>query len=790
MPDNLPLAMKRKAVTRDVGEDPAVVSGDEFEFGQLDGTLSDSEGSATSEDGSNSEDFDSLSDEDDVLSDSLATEEVSLERDKSDSEPLEQTVTGKRKEVDISVNETKNGEDNKEEDGRETPNFRVVKDANGNDRFLYDEIDPDDDSEYSAGNDEQNTIGNIPLSFYDSYPHIGYNINGKKIMRPAKGEALDALLDSIEVPKGWTGLTDPSTGKPLELTQEELQLLRKVQMNEVASDGYDPYAPTIEYFTSKLETMPLNAAPEPKRRFVPSKHEAKRVMKIVRAIREGRILPYKPPEEEKEEDEGIQNYDIWANEETRPDHVMHLPAPKLPPPGFDESYHPPPEYLPDQKEKKAWGKADEEDREREFLPTDHDSLRKVPGYDRFVKEKFERCLDLYLAPRVRHTKLNIDPESLLPKLPNPDELKPFPSHQVAIYVGHKGRVRSLAIDPSGRYLATGGDDGTVRLWTLHPPRQEWMAHLGSEEPVNVVRWRPGIDSFILAAAAGDSIYLCIPPTSDLTHEIELASKAILDGSPSTSASKSSTAVAWNRATPSQQSSGIHTIIPLNHTPKSISFHSAGNHFLTVCPATTTPSQQHLAIHTLSTRRSQFPFTKRPRGGGPPQTAHFHPTKPILFVANQRNIRSYDLSKQTLLKIVQPGARWISSFDIHPTSASVAGSDNLIVGSYDRRLLWMDLDLSPRPYKTLRYHEKAIRTVRFHRNAGRFPLFADGSDDGSIQVFHGQVVGDMMSNAQIVPLKVLRGHKVTAGLGVMDLDWHPTEAWLVSAGGDGTCRLWM
>jgi hypothetical protein len=51
-----------------------------------------------------------------------------------------------------------------------------------------------------------------------SYPHIGYDINGKKIMRPATGDALQSLLDSIEVPKGWTGLTDVNTGNPLNLT--------------------------------------------------------------------------------------------------------------------------------------------------------------------------------------------------------------------------------------------------------------------------------------------------------------------------------------------------------------------------------------------------------------------------------------------------------------------------------------------------------------------------------------------------------------------------------------------
>ncbi|RJE16915.1 hypothetical protein PHISCL_10748, partial [Aspergillus sclerotialis] len=119
-------------------------------------------------------------------------------------------------------------------------------DAYGNDRYIYDEINPDDNSELSDVDENANTVGDIPLSFYDQYPHIGYDINGKRIMRPAKGEALDALLESIEVPQGFTGLTDPSTGKPLELNQDELELLRKVQMNEIPEEGYNPYEPTVE----------------------------------------------------------------------------------------------------------------------------------------------------------------------------------------------------------------------------------------------------------------------------------------------------------------------------------------------------------------------------------------------------------------------------------------------------------------------------------------------------------------------------------------------------------------
>ena len=121
------------------------------------------------------------------------------------------------------------------------PYFRIVQDANGRERYEYDEIDPVYDSDDTDAQGPVNTIGDIPLSFYDSYPHIGYDINGKKIMRPATGEALDALLDSIELPKGWTGLSDPETGKPLTLSQDELELLRRLQMGEVPVQDHDVY---------------------------------------------------------------------------------------------------------------------------------------------------------------------------------------------------------------------------------------------------------------------------------------------------------------------------------------------------------------------------------------------------------------------------------------------------------------------------------------------------------------------------------------------------------------------
>ncbi|KAF2733208.1 eukaryotic ribosome biogenesis protein 1 [Polyplosphaeria fusca] len=661
-------------------------------------------------------------------------------------------------------------------------NYTVTTDANGNPRYLYQEIDPVYDSDDSDAPATANTIGDIPLSYYDTYPHIGYDINGRKIMRPAKGEALDALLDSIDIPKGWTGLTDPATGKPLELSEEELDVLKKLTRNELPEEGYDPYPDMVYYFTGREEIMPLSAAPEPKRRFVPSKHEAKRVMKIVKAIREGRIQPYKAPAEVEEEDRELYSYDIWADELPRPEHSMHIPAPKLPPPGFDQSYHPPPEYLPDKTEKAAWLETDEEEREKEYLPTSYEALRKVPGYDRFVKEKFERCLDLYLAPRVRRNRLNIDPESLLPKLPSPDELKPFPTTCATIFRGHDGRVRSNSIDPSGTYLASGGDDGTVRIWELSTGRQLWNAKLSVEDAVDAVRWRPCKDAAILAAAAGENIYLIVP-FALLSPDIEQSGRDILDAGWGYAASKPSTngvatkepPAKWTRPGTRLEDKGVLVQISVRSSVKVINWHRKGEYFATVSPRGQSTA---VAIHALSKHLTQLPFR---RLKGLAQSAQFHPSKPIFFVATKNSIRSYDLSKQELVKILQPGAKWISSFDVHP------GGDNIIVGTYDKRLLWHDLDLSTKPYKTLRYHQEAIRAVAFHQ--GGLPLFADASDDGSLQIFHGKVVGDLMENATIVPLKVLRGHQVKSRLGVMDIDWHCREPWCVSAGADGTCRLW-
>jgi len=183
------------------------------------------------------------------------------------------------------------------------------------------------------------------------------------------------------------------------------------------------------------------------------------------------------------------------------------------------------------------------------------------------------------------------------------------------------------------------------------------------------------------------------------------------------------------------------------------------------------------VHQLSRQISQNPFKKNK---GQIQRVLFHPSKPFLFIANQRHVRIYNLQKQELSKKLNPGVKWISSMSIHP------GGDNLIIGSYDKKLCWMDLDLSTKPYKSLSYHKFAIRQVTFHKH---YPLFASCSDDGTIQIFHGMVYNDLMQNPFIVPVKILRGHEIVNYLGVLDCTFHPKQPWIFSCGADKTVRLY-
>lgn len=129
-------------------------------------------------------------------------------------------------------------------------------------------------------------------------------------------------------------------------------------------------------------------------------------------------------------------YDAWASGALEERGVINIAPMKAKLPGHNESYNPPKEFLLTEDEKKEWEEMHEEDRPFNFIPGSFNKMRHIPFYDRLIQERFQRCLDLYLCPRVKKKKLNIDPDTLIPKLPDPKTLKPFPTAVNITYNRH------------------------------------------------------------------------------------------------------------------------------------------------------------------------------------------------------------------------------------------------------------------------------------------------------------------------------------------------------------------
>ncbi|KAJ1971774.1 Ribosome biogenesis protein erb1, partial [Dimargaris verticillata] len=301
------------------------------------------------------------------------------------------------------------------------------------------EIDADYASD-SSTEDPVNTVGKIPMEWYDDYPHIGYDIDGKRIMRPATKDELDKFLDTVDDPDKMISAPSQLAQQDMKLSDYELEIIKRLQRGYFPDATYDPYEPTVEYFTSQVLEQPLPAPTEPKRRFLPSKWEHQRIAKIVQSIRAGRIVLNRAPVEKP------QFYDLWgAADGDSQDPIrgisQHMPAPKVTLPGHAESYHPPREYLltPEEVEQVKQRAEDKGDLSAVAqLPKDHTSLRKVPAYPRLIQERFQRCLDLYLCPRKLAKRTDADPESLVPKLPDPKDLHPYPTTMAMAYRGHTG----------------------------------------------------------------------------------------------------------------------------------------------------------------------------------------------------------------------------------------------------------------------------------------------------------------------------------------------------------------
>jgi len=694
-----------------------------------------------------------------------------------------------------------------------------------------------------------NRIGRVPLHWYDEYDHIGYNVHGSKVAKQSasgkdKGEDLldQALRNQDKIEGKKYIIHDALNDTEVKLTQRQLELIRRVQAGAFAHPEHDANPDYIPYYSGVDQQISgINSdRQEPKARFQPSKYEKMQVRRLLHKLKTGDItMEYLTGEvrdmndikrKSKKDGNDGKPYQLWkgGEEDELNNHKgpQNIAAPKVPPPTHAASYNPPDEYLPTEDELKQWEEMDTKDRPHGLLiPQKFPNLRSVGAYEHAVREHFERCLDLYLCPRAMKRRLNIDPESLIPSLPKASDLRPFPTskciqYDIPISDGQDPpMVRCLGVSPDGQFLASGATDGYVRLWEVQTGRlmRQWNISKIAEEkgtlkkkggesessleqnnskPVVALEWNPNRNHHCLLAAVGKTAFIIAtgtggPDDAELTDTLLSAAIACNVGRNNVQNVKAAKAVKWKSVTVETFEKENLSTIPVSvfggrcgsiavlqftNELSCVKWHKKGDYFVTVTPKAGAAS---VLIHQLSKANSQQPFSKSK--GGEAQSACFHPSKPFLFVCTRQQIRIYHLVKQAMVKRLLSGCKWISSMDVH-----VSG-DHVIAGSLDRRMVWFDLDLSSTPYKTLKYHTKALRHVGFHP---RYPLMASASDDGSVHVFHSMVYSDLMRNPMIVPVKILREHDAVKKLGVLSFAFHPTQPWLFSAGADGKVQLYQ
>lgn len=659
----------------------------------------------------------------------------------------------------------------------------------------------------SSSEGDTNPVGDIPMRWYDGFDHIGYNQEGEKVIRSNKPSALDLAAD----PHAWRKIYDEKNDTVLELSHDELKTVARMRAGRFPSRRDDSIDEVVAWSGPVMQHAVVDGN-EPKRRFLPSRHEARLVVRLVRAIRDGKIRP--PSQERNDDDADGYTYDVWAGHEPktrenmtkseRMRDTMRIPAPKPPLPTNSESYNPPSEYLPNRQEIRRWKRLEPEDRASKFLPERYGALRHVPAYPNFIRERFDRCLDLYLAVRIMRDQSKVAAEDLVPDLPTPSELRPFPTDIVSTIGPMTSRARVMDLHAGGNLLLCGCDDGCVRLFEAATGYLRATWDLGKRveriddliPPVNAVAWCPRERAYVFAAAVGRCVILVsaarvLGINDEETRSVMERNESAGEVDVKTSTNMRDAGIEWEYC--NMQENGLDensndapfvgdkqeeddcAMIVIRHSrlQRTLSWHRKGDYIACVGRDGNSGT---VVVHRMSHRLSQTPFKK----ASLVQAVKFHPTRPFFLVATMHNVRVFNLSLQEMVKTLKPGVSWISSIDIHPSG------DHVLVTSYDRRVCWFDLDMSTRPFKTVRNHEKAVRVAKYHP---RLPLFADASDDGFVHVFHGMVYDDLAKNALIVPLRKLKVcSKIVDSLGVLDIVWHPRLPWLFTCAADGSVHL--
>ncbi|ETO05515.1 ribosome biogenesis protein bop1 [Reticulomyxa filosa] len=637
-----------------------------------------------------------------------------------------------------------------------------------------------------------------------------------------------------------------------------MAIIHRIRKGKSAAPIFDPGLPDTEEFDI------TTGGKLPKNSFTISKSDYKSILTYVRAIRNGwlKVDKYGKIFRNRNKEKRERNASSSAMTAKPVQNRSILAPPKERLPSHAESYNPPNEYLLTKQQRENFLS---NSRFGRIIPRKYDSLRKVPAYGNFLQERFERCLDLYLCPRQVRTRTIIDPKDALPKLPSVHDLKPFPEILSLEFVGHSHTVRCLDISPCGTWLATGSDDGTVRVWEIETGREFWRHSFGTTSRVESVRFNPLIYKPLLMVVVKHRCILIplsfitnaddyhthvvnvitqfkkeslsirneknelIIPRLGLEETMKLFKQNLLEELKNLMSSPNHKTLSLKKKNDEDESENedknededekielntndiniaarwcfitfhghksntiCETYKLVNHNVVCVNmlnyltgacWHAKGEYFATWRPQKQTAA---LIIHRFGKFSSQIPFTK---AIGEIQDVLFHPRRPYIYVACKQSIHCFDLSVCKLIGKFLTTLSWINTFDLHKEGL------NIISGGMDGRVCWYDIDLSHKPYKTFRFHKKAVRKCIFHPSRKYSHLWATCGDDGTIKIFYCKMFRDVYADPVLIPLKIINvnrnnpNKKRPTNHRVLDIQFHPKQPWIIASCSDSITRLY-
>ena len=230
-------------------------------------------------------------------------------------------------------------------------------------------------------------------------------------------------------------------------------------------------------------------------------------------------------------------------------------------------------------------------------------------YENLVRDHFERCLDLYMCPRMTRKKMNIaDPNMLIPELPSPSDLKPFPNTLSIDFKFHKSCVRSISVSKCGRYLASGDQEGNLLIWNIRTTKILRKYKL-ENDVIDSIEWCPSETNCLLSVSNEEQVYVIQPMLysqhSNSQTKVNMEEWQRQYNIDKKASDQKEKFVKWEFL--NDDCKGALMIkMKFHHVISKIAWHSKGDYFSTMAHNIQTSSQ--VMIHSLSRTSSTRPFT--------------------------------------------------------------------------------------------------------------------------------------------------------------------------------------